>query len=407
MRNGTNLADYFGRLQGDLSAAVAILLWICALLFTSGGLFESPLAVRVRRLTSGDHRIVWLGLCLVVLAFVTGDLVFDGAKIAPDTRPSLFGAVAAIFVQILPGMTILLFANSKWRRRTVFVFLLIAAECCILIVTGRRVLIYGLAIAFLASAIGGLRFKLSWEKKAVLALVAIVLVAFGFQFFFAMRITSWRLGDQDASIGRVMASTLETMSDKDDSSINEALAENLRDRTSIILYLSDLIAASKVYPPLYGQDAVYCVKRAIPSALYANKEDVLFPEETLANPRFGLIIEDDPNSILTTGVSDFGVFGCFAYPLLSVACLRLLLWVLRSRASEAGYALAIIIVLNLLLQAENGGPSYVEAARNIVIVALAITLLKKWPALRKQKTANKGYLPVRPGADTTVAPASF
>jgi hypothetical protein len=46
---------------------------------------------------------------------------------------------------------------------------------------------------------------------------------------------------------------------------------------------------------------------------------------------------------------------------------------------------AIVACSTFFLQAEWGGPNYVGIARGIIIVTVAITLAKKWPALRRRR----------------------
>jgi hypothetical protein len=77
----------------------------------------------------------------------------------------------------------------------------------------------------------------------------------------------------------------------------------------------------------------------MPSAIvsiFGSKEKIIAVgmEENLANPAFGLKAQDEANSYLTGGLSDFGIPGLFLYPVLLALGLNFLVRVGMSRASE-------------------------------------------------------------------------
>jgi hypothetical protein len=187
---------------------------------------------------------------------------------------------------------------------------------------------------------------------------------------------------------------------QDDARFNQGLTENLRDRTFIIGYLSELVAATPTHAPLYGEDALLCLKLSIPSILYPNKNAALDvgAEEEIANPQFGLPVTDDANSLLTSGVSDFGVIGAFIYPVLISLVASVFLRIVSKRVPEIVKLIVLLMFASVMIQCENGLVEYFDLLRQSIIFVVLCWPIAKFTRRRSKLSRARALSPI---------PASF
>ncbi len=216
------------------------------------------------------------------------------------------------------------------------------------------------------------------QKVAVLSLVLAGLYCANV-LFYAMRHAAIqagaasRMGAPDLDLTEMTSRAVDFIKNGRDAEFDQQLADNLRDRTFVLIYLAELISGAQTHEPLHGEDLALCFKIAIPSALYPNKDAVLAigMEENLANPRFGLTIGvDEANSMLTTGVSDWGVLGCFLYPVLICLTVSFAARVLLSRSSEVVRCLVVFTFVFILFQTEMTVTDMFVQCRNLILVVL-------------------------------------
>jgi hypothetical protein len=377
---GETVATVTSHEQGALCTALAVCLWVSATLYFVGSLVEAPVKLDLSRLQGYDQIFLWASMAVVAAAFLTGGIGYMGADASDVTHhESPIGAFAALLSPILPGFTVLLRDKTKLIRRPIYFWLLLGIEFAALLPQGRRVLIYSAVLLFIAFTLRGTRLTLASGKTILLLLLAATTLYFGNKFFYAMRYQRVLSGHR-ASMGLI--SNLQGATEillSGDSRYNDAVQKNLRERTLVLGYFSDLLDASWHREPLWGRATIFDIRMAVPAVLDPNKADVydFGMEETIVNPEFGLKPVDQANSILTTGLADFGLIGCFVYPLFISAILSVLF-----RLSARWLPTPVVVVFffamtSLVLQTEFTTATYVVACRNVAVVAAGFVLLGK------------------------------
>jgi len=257
-----------------------------------------------------------LGLVLIAFAYAVGDLGFEGVQTDVNSqRVPVLGAAAVLIVSPLAGLFGFMYgrAGRIWLR----LYSAIGGCCAILalVLAGRRQIILGIIMLGLGySLAGGLR-RWSLPRKLSTAALVLGIGSLASAFFFAMRLSAWELGPV-SSIGDQLSLALDFLTSPALESRFDAMQyENLRERTFILGYLADLIEATQRSGWLDGQALLFYLKLSIPSVLDPSKVDTLAIRqiENFAHPQLGLPVIDQANTILTDGVTDFGMAGGAIY----------------------------------------------------------------------------------------------
>lgn len=382
---GSTAAIQFSRAQGELSMALAATLLVSALLFFVGAVVEKPLRIHGERTGRGDLRFAWLGLAVVLAGFATGGIGYMGTVADDQNHVSMLGEIAGLWGPALPALAVLLLPRCPKGVSRAACWLLLAAAIVCLIPQGRRTLFFAVLLAFVAIGAGNPR-RLSVWKHLPLIVAAVPILYVGNLVFYAMRVSSWQAGSAKLSFTELSTRAAGILRGGRDSSFDEAVDENLRDRTFVLRYFSDLLHASWNHQPLLGRDLLFSIRMAIPSVVYRDKDSVLAigMEENLANPEFGLYATDESNSILTTGVSDFGVAGVFIYPIVLSLLVSAFTGALTRRLPEIAGAIVVFAIAGIMWKMETSFSGYLVACRDVLLLALPLAILKMWkPAGRR------------------------
>jgi len=213
-----------------------------------------------------------------------------------------------------------------------------------------------------------------------LSIIGIAAVLYsGNIFFYAMRVSAWRVGNARVGLSALSERAVDLMQNGRGRQFDFEITRNLQDRTFVLRYISDLLAASWTHEPLWGRDAIFCLESAIPSVIHPDKDRVraIGMEENLANPNFGLFAEDESNSILTTGVSDFGIAGAFVYPILLVSLMSAFARRLIRNLPERVSVLVVLAVLNIMWQTEMSSSAYFILCRNLIILSIPLAAMSR------------------------------
>jgi hypothetical protein len=258
---------------------------------------------------------------------------------------------------------------------------LLLVEMAVLLPSGRRMIIYALLAAIWAFSLTGVAWRTPLWKKAL----ALAICGIGFyganMVFYSMRHVAQEngaakeMGARDMTLGEIVSGAITFMREGRSSEFDEAVAENLRDRTFVLMYFSDLVAASKTHTPLHGGLLSFAVQMATPSSIYSlfgSKDAViaLGMEEIVANPAFGLKAQDEANSYLTGGVSDFGIPGIFIYPIALAFLINFGVRFGMSHAPQVMQCLVMLMFISALFQTEWAVTGIVVFIRNIIILVL-------------------------------------
>jgi len=260
-------------------------------------------------------------------------------------------------------------------------FLLTTALLC-LIPQGRRVVLFAVLLAFLAFGVsaGG---RLSVWKHLPLIIGAVPLLYVSNIIFYAMRVSSWQAGSARLSVTELSIRAAGILRGGHDAVFDQKVDENLRDRTFVLNYFSDLLDAGWTHKPLFGRDLLFSVKMAVPSIIYPDKDGIraIGMEENLANPEFGLYAADEANSILTTGVSDFGAVGVFVYPVALSLLINAFTRALARRLPDIVQAIVVFTVVGVLWRTEIGFSGYLILCRDLIVLSIPLAALKMWESM--------------------------
>jgi hypothetical protein len=388
---GTDPASYFGRPESELASAIAVVLFVAALLFVIGSIAERPtLRFAEIQLNRSAHRSIWLGIILVVIAFATGDLTYMGANVSSERHITPLGDIASLISPILPAVTLFAMKKAGAFRQKCMLAIALVVEIVALVPQGRRIVLYALVlgcIAFNLSKEGRSGSGSKW-RKAVILMAACLCLAVSSIFFFAIRFATWQMGTGHNL--REYSEKAVDILESGDARMSALLATNVGDRTFILRYFSDLLAASWHKTPMVGEDTAFCVEMAVPSVLFPDKQQALEigMEEVLANPYFGLPVTDEANSLLTTGVTDFGIVGAVLYPLIMVACILGYVRIVGLFLPPMARLFMCFTFIYNIFQAENALATYIVTFRDLLLVLIVLSMLNRIPTIRLRKDSR-------------------
>lgn len=151
---------------------------------------------------------------------------------------------------------------------------------------------------------------------------------------------------------------------------NAYLVDSNADRALLLDFLSLLVESTLIYPPLYGIEFIESLKIATPSftGLIKFEGDI----ENIAQNHFGLPQYDAANSLLTAGVSDFGILGLFLLPMFFATLYTLAIsWVVRSKyfTEEVKILFVVSLIFNVI-NCENTVAGYISTLRDALLLSI-------------------------------------
>ncbi|CCD92766.1 membrane hypothetical protein [Bradyrhizobium sp. ORS 375] len=370
-----------------ICAALALVHVICGLLLlvgrweasTSGGLADTT--------TDGWFSLLLAcgGLGLIVLGYVFGDLGYMGIQTDEAGRVSVIGAAASLIEGPLAGVAGYLTVRARQPLSRLFYAVVVMLVTLAVVPTGRRAILLVLLVATIGFALGGGLRRLSLGQKAAAVAVGGVFAYVTSSYFFALRLATWELGN-GASLPDQLSLGLEFMMS---SSLKERFStlfyDNVRERTFVLGYLSDLIEAVGSSGPLYGDALEYYLRLCIPSVLDPNKDQIIAYQmvETLVHPKLGLPVIDEANTILTDGVTDFGLAGAFVYAASLVALMRGAIWAIQRLGSPITVMFGTFTVISLVLKPELTLDEYLVPLRNLAAFIPLMWIAEAMPSLSR------------------------
>lgn len=354
-----------------ICSTLALVNIICGLLLATGRL-ESPVITAITETTEGD--LVWpaisaIGLLLIGVAYAAGDLGFQGIQPDQSGRVSALGAAANLTVGPLAGIAAYMLAKNRRFVPQVFNSTVLLLTLLAVVPTGRRSIVLILIIATFGFAFGGGLRRLSLPQRLLGALIGGGLAYVMSSYFFALRLAGWELGNT-ASLSDQLSLGLEFMFS---SSLQERFTtlfyDNVRERTFVLGYLADLMEAVSKSGPLYGEALLYYIRVCIPSVFDPDKDQIIALQmiEALAHPKLGLPIIDQANTIITDGLTDFGLLGASIYTMAIVGVLRASIWLMQKIPGPITVLFGTFAILYLALKPELTLDEYLVPLRNLAI----------------------------------------
>jgi hypothetical protein len=362
----------------SLSSAISlVLLLICALLIV--GLFDRNRFVGSAHIPLSQHPFVLFLFSLVTLAALAlvaaGRIRYHGDVAADADAGVRLSATASLVSEALcPIGAIGLYCARRASSRTRVALLLLAATDLVILATqGRRILVFAILTFVLAYAAGGKPLRLFSGRSLAAALIMLVVVVAGNRFFFAMRIAQY----DDATkrdVVSLVARGGQIFFDPKENRLDEQLKQNLAERAFILDYLSELLQRLDKASPLKGDVFFNSFITAVPEAFFPWKYKYMYGmEEDLVHPRLGLPVWDAPNTTLTAGASDFGIFGLCLYPVLALVACQILLRVALYGGAVV-HAAVYFALANMLLNVENQLVGVTAGLRDVTLLGILVFL---------------------------------
>ncbi|MGA9983586.1 MAG: hypothetical protein WBP95_08940 [Acidobacteriaceae bacterium] len=401
--DGQGVLAYIG-VETDWAAYALLLVMLACIVLLLAGWAEPPMIgeQHIVALSGKQERFLWFGLALTALSYFRGDNTFGGTVSEVGSgKVDAFGSLVATITPVLFPLAVIGIIQSSGSRRLRFV--VIGLLSTLMMATyGRRMMISMILITFIAaSVLAGRKWRPKWHLsgawKAMLGLIAVPVLAASSYFFYGLRMATWEMGEGTHTIGSIVE-TAEVTTFRSPSEIVHKLSENQSDRTAFaIRYLSWLARGGNTPSPMMGADVVQGAKMTVPDAVYhlfgASKDPIrhIGEEEDVANEHFGLPDEDMANSILTSGVIDFGLAGVLGYPLLLCFLARLVLSLASKVLNSEGQIVLILAMIIQFSQSENSVGGYLMDLRDIATLGLVWWVLHSIPSMNSRRQRATTY----------------
>lgn len=391
----TLLADTHAWLS-VLSTTMSGILLLTALLLLCGQIDPCRLSPR-SPIPRQQHLLIAI-MAMAMLAIsavlvITGRMGFQADIQISNGLGSETSGIGLLVVTWTPpvGALALYCARSAEGRLRLLLWL---CSACILVVTvtqGRRAFAYEIICYVFAFVAGGAIKQVPLRRFLLLSVAIAPVVVAQFYFFYTMRLVNWE-ANEPLKLQELVTRTISKVATENPVEVSDDLKENVAERSFMIDYLAELFAATRNHPPIGGRLLVNGIASAVPSALWPEKPAYVYgADENLVHPELGMPIWDGPNTLLSAGISDFGVPGLFLYP---IAALLLFSWILRvaRRGEPLIYCALFFSILNILLNIEAGLAGYTANLRESLLQAGVFFLLIKFSTLFLPRPRSGAYV---------------
>jgi len=317
---------------------------------------------------------------IVFAALFAGDFGYMGVISNSQDQITVLGGLAGLILPaLIPLLTYLLTKQYMSGQLSWFYVVLLILLTLILIVTGRRELLFVaiISIIYITYAAPGIRRvfiirKVLMNPRRLFVIMAIFTFVFlGFYGFYSIRVAKSQLGhSRQLSIDIAQAARI--IGNGRRSFYSLASDEAMARPGTLIGYLGSL-QGSSIKGYLYGQCDLSSIINSIPSAILSNKRTLLrkYPcTDEYINSRFNLPQIDSPTTLLTKGYADYGVVGMLLYPVIFAALLSGFLALIKRSNWRLFDLFCLAAVFNAAIFVEQGITFYIVTIRNIIIIWL-------------------------------------
>ena len=244
---------------------------------------------------------------------------------------------------------------------------------------GRRAMIYGIILMVIAARLGRFRLRISFFTKITLTVLLggfLYISTLGFYYF---RVAGY--SEINPTLSQRVTGVVALIKDKKGAEVTKQFSSNVQKRTFILSFVGELVGYSDAYPTGHGADLVSQFEQAIPSVLFAGK-NVYFTEEGLANILFGSYYSDEPNSVFSAGLIDFGVLGLLVYPLFFIFLLRYFIEFASEFIPPFAACFVVLLMLATVLEPEQDVAAYFLVVREGLLTGGAVWILMTMPSIQ-------------------------
>ena len=383
-RSGLSLTNFLGTDEGIIARAMAAVLIVSAPLCFLGELYERPLFGSEFRLPL-DHRtylFIFLGTASVVVGFFTKQIGYMGGQVSSGEL-TVAAALLTWMFPPLTGLTIAIFVATRGRFMKLLTGGCMLILCALLMVIGRRTLIYTSVLVLFTLRLTGYRLRGTFFRKLLLLAGLGFFLAVGVTVFMLLRLAGFAAhSSENISLGQRIQIAMSWVEEGTAlKRATEANQTNAQKRTFVLGFFADVLEASMKRTPALGKDLAGYTSMAIPRVLNPDK-DLFFTEERLVDSQFGLTYGDAANSILTNGATDFSLLGVIFYPLILVWLFRFCVDLLSGFLPALPVSFIALGIIFNLLQTENSIDLYLITIRNVIIFAAILLIFSRLPQFR-------------------------
>lgn len=374
-----DVAHYFNLGQSSLSVALAGISFTSAVLVGLSHLFPMPVQLPAfsRQQLKEGLIVIFIVMLASIYCVLTGLMAFQGLMFIDAEHSSISPFASIVSFAIAPaGVLAMFLASGKYEVSQVnrsLLYVLAVALWFITFTQGRRLLVY-LALLYLIFYAFDSSGRFMWRNKLLFTVVIGFIAYLGVKLFFALRVAGWESpGTKDAM--QLIYYAFDILSNPSAYDYDYLLSETSLERPFVIKYFSQIIEKVSFDKWLSGEAINATVMLSIPSALIGMKTFLV--DEELIHPPLGLPVDDDANTILTTGFADFGWVGMIFYPIFVLLILKCLIYAVRkSRIKWLDYFTQFGILF-LLLNVECSMSAYWSFVRSTLII-LIVTLSSRF-----------------------------
>jgi hypothetical protein len=383
-RGDLPLSAFLALDEGVLARGMAAVLLSAAVLCFLGELYERPLFGREFRIPLDQHSysLIYLGTLATAAGFFTHSLGSGGGQ-SVNGEQSVASALLAWLFSPLAALTLAVFLASGKGVSKLLTGICALILCVLLMVVGRRTVVYTAMEILFALRLTGYRVKGTILKKALMFAALTGFVALGVTVVMLLKVAG----------GQTKAGYLAPLSQKIEIAMTwvedgtafkratEANQSNVQKRTFVLGFFADVLEGSSRSTPALGADLLGLASMAVPRVLYPEKV-VGFGEEGLVDETFGLTYGDAANSILTGGATDFGLLGVIVYPLFAVWLMRFSIEILARFLSPLPVSIMVLGAVFMLMETETTITVYFLTIRNQIIFAIILSIFSRLPIIR-------------------------
>ncbi len=380
-RGNYPLAAAVGFRVDVLANGLAAALMASAVLLAAGELLEKPVYVHSRQLVidAGIRRLIVVGAGIIAVAFVTGRFQRGGVVIASAGHAGVLGEfLGFLFYPVVILATVATLVEKVPRQR-LQLGIITGVLWVFAMTQSRGGMIYSVLTIIILSRYSGFEWAKITLRRIVITAICAALLVIAVLSYQLLRVAGGGMSNptlkKEARVVSYWASQGEAWKTATTSS-----KKNIETRTLIVTFLASLLHLTEHHATAHGKDIWLQLQTAIPSAFDPHKSTM--QEEGLASRVFGVFYTDQPNSLLTAGAVDFGIWGVMTYPILIMLTISFVFRWTMGYCSYGVFVFGLALVMDMSLGPEITVTGYVVDIRNLLVFAGFLYLVSKIPAFR-------------------------
>jgi hypothetical protein len=386
-RGGLTVGEYLGYDDGVLARAAALVLIANGTLLCLGEMFERPIFGREFRIPL-DYRayyLVYVGVVIYIGAFLGGALSVMGVQGVENGNVGIFKTFLQWFFPPLAAFSMAVFLAVPSGIHKKLTAIAALAMLVMMTILGRRIMIYSVVEMIFAVRFTGYKFKGSVFKRLFLAVALVFFIVVGALFFILLRVAGYGDAAQHKSLSQRLSAVSGWIADGTAlERATSASSSDVQKRTFVLGFLGAVLEGSSTRAPAMGENAIGLIQLSVPSAIYHDKNKY-YSEEATVDRLFGYGFDDEPNSILTNGATDFGFPGAIIYPLLLAYILRVYLEFISWHSIPLASTILAFALVYSSLQAENSLTEYFGSMIHGALFVIFLAIFFSLPRIQLQR----------------------